>query len=107
MNYYDLLGVKSDALSEDIKHAFFDKSKKASYSFVNRKIKRHRRAASHSLVSPVREPTVPTVGFLTVCFHVVAPSVNKDVHVYLPCDFGVIEGGDNSAVTEKKTWLHV
>ncbi|XP_056296097.1 dnaJ homolog subfamily C member 4 isoform X2 [Pseudoliparis swirei] len=28
VNYYDLLGVKSDALSEDIKHAFFDKSKK-------------------------------------------------------------------------------
>ncbi|XP_061756199.1 dnaJ homolog subfamily C member 4 isoform X2 [Nerophis ophidion] len=27
-NYYDLLGVKSDATSDEIKHAFFDKSKK-------------------------------------------------------------------------------
>ncbi|KAM9850085.1 dnaJ homolog subfamily C member 4 [Aulostomus maculatus] len=28
VNYYDLLGVKSDASSEDIKNAFFNKSKK-------------------------------------------------------------------------------
>ncbi|TNN45458.1 DnaJ subfamily C member 4 [Liparis tanakae] len=66
VNYYDLLGVKSDASPEDIKHAFFDKSKKASYSFVNQNMKRHMRAASRSLVSPVRKPSVPTVGFLTV-----------------------------------------
>lgn len=28
VNYYELLGVKSDATSEEIKNAFFDKSKK-------------------------------------------------------------------------------
>lgn len=58
----------------------------------------HTRAAFHSLVSTFL--TVPTVGLLTVCFLVVAPSVNKDVHVYLPCGFGIIEGWDN---LEKKT----
>lgn len=36
VNYYELLGVKSDASSDEIKNAFFDKSKKVGSSFVNK-----------------------------------------------------------------------
>ncbi|XP_029297372.1 dnaJ homolog subfamily C member 4 isoform X2 [Cottoperca gobio] len=43
---------------------------------------------------------------LTVCFHVVAPSVNKDVHVYLPCGTGIIECGVNSTIRKKSMVLH-
>lgn len=32
VNYYELLGVKSDATLDEIKNAFFDKSKKVGYS---------------------------------------------------------------------------
>lgn len=35
-NYYELLGVKSDASSDEIKNAFFDKSKKVGSLFVNK-----------------------------------------------------------------------
>lgn len=35
---------------------------------------------------------VPTVGFLTVCFQAMAPSLNKDGYVCLLCGFGLIKG---------------
>lgn len=52
VNYYDLLGVKSNASLEEIKNAFFNKSKKVSSYLVKKKIDfRHTRAAFNSLVS--------------------------------------------------------
>lgn len=83
MSHYELLGVKSDASLEEIKKAFFDKSKKVTCSLLIRcnKMFGHTRAAFH--ISVYFE-TFPG-------FHAVAPSVNKDEHdVYLACCFGII-----------------
>lgn len=41
------------------------------------------------------------MGVLTVCFHFVALSVKKDVHVYLPCGSGMIEEWHYSPCREK------
>lgn len=48
VNYYELLGVKSNASSNEIKNAFFEKSKKVGSLFPNnhpKKMCRQRRAA--------------------------------------------------------------
>lgn len=48
VNYYELLGVKSNATSNEIKNAFFEKSKKVGSLFPNNHLKemcRQRRAA--------------------------------------------------------------
>lgn len=53
VTHYDLLGVKSDASLEEIKNAFFNKSKTVGSLFVLhlKKMSGHRRAAFHSIVS--------------------------------------------------------
>lgn len=48
VNYYELLGVKSNATSNEIKHAFFEKSKKVGSLFpssISKKMSHQRRAA--------------------------------------------------------------
>lgn len=48
VNYYKLLGVKSNATSNEIKHAFFEKSKKVGSLFpssISKKMCHQRRAA--------------------------------------------------------------
>lgn len=62
VNYYELLGLKSNASLEEIKNAFFEKSKKVWPS------PRQRRAALF---------LISTVDSLNVCFHAVASSVNN------------------------------
>lgn len=81
VSYYDLLGVKPDASLEEIKNAFFEKSKKVGFLFVDR--------PSIGNVLPeggsIAFPTFPTVRFLIpVCFYCRLSSVNKDVGAYLP-----------------------
>ena len=53
VTHYDLLGVKSDASLEEIKNAFFNKSKKVGSSLVVplENMSSHKRAAFHSIVS--------------------------------------------------------
>lgn len=73
VSYYDLLGVKPNASLEEIKNAFFEKSKKVGFLFVLPE------------GGSIAFPTFPTDRFLiAVCFYCRLSSVNKDVGAYLP-----------------------